>query len=184
MDSTTLDGGACQKPFDEHVELFLHHLRAAGYRHKQDRDERDVLDINVKPCLYCVEREYRPFGQIMLFLHRLGASTGPATRIFKTFGNLAIQTVQENTCTLAKEIHGIGFAAADQIAQSVRAASVRQDGLASSGQRPRCSKRGRTSFSAGSESAGLAVVALGFERGPDRAVLFRGRRLQANSPAK
>ena len=27
---TTLEGGACQKPFDEHVELFLRHLRAAG----------------------------------------------------------------------------------------------------------------------------------------------------------
>jgi ATP-dependent exoDNAse (exonuclease V) alpha subunit len=32
---------------------------------------------------------------------------------------LAIQTVRENPYTLAKEIHGIGFATADQIAQSV-----------------------------------------------------------------
>jgi exodeoxyribonuclease V alpha subunit len=40
-------------------------------------------------------------------------------RIFKTYGSLAIQTVQENPYTLAKEIHGIGFRTADQIAQSV-----------------------------------------------------------------
>jgi exodeoxyribonuclease V alpha subunit len=57
--------------------------------------------------------------EIMIFLHSHGVSTGRAVRIFKTYGNLAIQTVQENPYTLAKEIHGIGFATADQIAQSV-----------------------------------------------------------------
>jgi exodeoxyribonuclease V alpha subunit len=57
--------------------------------------------------------------EIMLFLHSHGVSTGRAVRIFKTYGNLAIQTVQENPYILAKEIHGIGFATADQIAQSV-----------------------------------------------------------------
>jgi exodeoxyribonuclease V alpha subunit len=57
--------------------------------------------------------------EIMLFLHSHGVNTGRAVRIFKTYGNLAIQTVRENPYTLAKEIHGIGFATADQIAQSV-----------------------------------------------------------------
>ena len=57
--------------------------------------------------------------EIMLFLHSHGVSTGRAVRIFKTYGNLAIQTVQENPYTLAKEIHGIGFGTADHIAQSV-----------------------------------------------------------------
>jgi exodeoxyribonuclease V alpha subunit len=57
--------------------------------------------------------------EIMLFLHSHGVSTGRAVRIFKTYGSLAIQTVQENPYTLAKEIHGIGFRTADQIAQSV-----------------------------------------------------------------
>jgi hypothetical protein len=57
--------------------------------------------------------------EIMLFLHIHGVSTGLAVRIYKTYGNLAIQTVRENPYTLAKEIHGIGFATADQIAQSV-----------------------------------------------------------------
>src|SRR5664279_5449014 len=57
--------------------------------------------------------------EIMLFLHSHGVSTGRAVRIYKTYGNLTIQTVQENPYTLAKEIHGIGFATADQIAQSV-----------------------------------------------------------------
>lgn len=57
--------------------------------------------------------------EIMLFLHSHGVSTGRAVRIYKTYGALAIQTVRENPYTLAKEIHGIGFATADQIAQSV-----------------------------------------------------------------
>jgi exodeoxyribonuclease V alpha subunit len=57
--------------------------------------------------------------EIMLFLHSHGVSTSRAVRIFKTYGNLAIETVQENPYILAKEIHGIGFATADQIAQSV-----------------------------------------------------------------
>jgi exodeoxyribonuclease V alpha subunit len=57
--------------------------------------------------------------EIMLFLHSHGVSTGRAVRIYKTYGNLAIQTVRENPYTLAKEIHGIGFATADTIARSV-----------------------------------------------------------------
>ena len=57
--------------------------------------------------------------EIMLFLHCHGVGSGRAVRIYKTYGNLAIQTVRENPYTLAKEIHGIGFATADRIAQSV-----------------------------------------------------------------
>lgn len=43
MNTTTLEGGACQKPFDEHVELFLHHLRAAGYAERTLRKKRRAL---------------------------------------------------------------------------------------------------------------------------------------------
>jgi exodeoxyribonuclease V alpha subunit len=57
--------------------------------------------------------------EIMLFLHSHGVSTGRAVRIYKTYGEQAIEKVQENPYTLAKDIHGIGFATADQIAQKV-----------------------------------------------------------------
>ena len=43
MNTTTLEGGACQKPFDEHVELFLRHLRAAGYAERTLRKKRWAL---------------------------------------------------------------------------------------------------------------------------------------------
>jgi len=55
----------------------------------------------------------------MLFLHSHGVSTSRAVRIFKTYGEQAIEKVRENPYTLAKDIYGIGFATADQIAQKV-----------------------------------------------------------------
>jgi exodeoxyribonuclease V alpha subunit len=57
--------------------------------------------------------------EIMLFLHSYGVSTGRAVRIYKTYGEQAIEKVRENPYTLAKDIYGIGFATADQIAHSV-----------------------------------------------------------------
>jgi exodeoxyribonuclease V alpha subunit len=57
--------------------------------------------------------------EIMLFLHSHGVSTSRAVRIFKTYGEQAIEKVRSNPYTLAKDIIGIGFATADQIAQKV-----------------------------------------------------------------
>jgi exodeoxyribonuclease V alpha subunit len=65
--------------------------------------------------------------EIMLFLHSHGVSTGRAVRIYKTYGEQAIDKVRENPYTLAKDIHGIGFATADQIAQSVGIAKDSQN---------------------------------------------------------
>ena len=57
--------------------------------------------------------------EIMLFLHSHGVSTSRAVRIFKTYGEEAIEKVRNNPYMLAKDIYGIGFATADQIAQKV-----------------------------------------------------------------
>jgi exodeoxyribonuclease V alpha subunit len=57
--------------------------------------------------------------EIMLFLHSHGVSTGRAVRIYRSYGEKAIEKVRENPYTLAKDIYGIGFATADQIAHSV-----------------------------------------------------------------
>jgi exodeoxyribonuclease V alpha subunit len=64
-------------------------------------------------------REAKQVREIMLFLHSHGVSTSRAVRIFKTYGEQAIAKVRENPYTLAKDIYGIGFATADQIAQKV-----------------------------------------------------------------
>src|ERR1700724_809773 len=64
-------------------------------------------------------QEAKQVREIMLFLHSHGVSTSRAVRIFKTYGEQAIEKVQSNPYMLAKDIYGIGFATADQIAQKV-----------------------------------------------------------------
>jgi exodeoxyribonuclease V alpha subunit len=63
--------------------------------------------------------EQKVIRQIMVFLHSNGVGTSRAVRIFKTYGQDAIAKVQANPYTLAKDIHGIGFKTADQIAQKI-----------------------------------------------------------------
>jgi integrase/recombinase XerD len=43
MNTATLGGKACQRPFDDHVELFLQHLRAASYAERTLRKKRWAL---------------------------------------------------------------------------------------------------------------------------------------------
>ena len=56
---------------------------------------------------------------IMVFLHAHGVSTSRAVRIFKTYGQDAIDIVRENPYRLAQDIRGIGFISADTIAQKI-----------------------------------------------------------------
>ena len=64
-------------------------------------------------------KEQRAIREIMVFLHSNGVSTSRAVRIFKTYGEQAIETVRANPYTLAKDISGIGFKTADQIAEKI-----------------------------------------------------------------
>lgn len=57
--------------------------------------------------------------EIMVFLQSHGIGTARATRIFKTYGNDAIETVSNNPYCLARDIRGIGFASADNIANNL-----------------------------------------------------------------
>ena len=52
----------------------------------------------------------------MLFLHSHGVGTSRAVRIFKTYGADAVRLISENPYRLARDIRGIGFSTADQIA--------------------------------------------------------------------
>ena len=54
--------------------------------------------------------------EIMVFLHSHGVGTARAVRIFKTYGNDAVQVMTENPYRLARDIRGIGFRTADAIA--------------------------------------------------------------------
>lgn len=57
--------------------------------------------------------------QIMLFLHSHGISTSRAVRIYKTYGERAIDLIRQNPYRLAQDIHGIGFVSADKIAMKL-----------------------------------------------------------------
>ena len=52
----------------------------------------------------------------MLFLHSNGVGTSRAVRIYKTYGADAVRLISEIPYRLARDIRGIGFRTADQIA--------------------------------------------------------------------
>jgi exodeoxyribonuclease V alpha subunit len=61
--------------------------------------------------------EQKAIRNIMVFLHANGVGTARAVRIYKTYGDGAIDRVRENPYRLALDIHGIGFKTADALAQ-------------------------------------------------------------------
>lgn len=63
--------------------------------------------------------EQKVVREIMLFLHSNGVGTSRAVRIYKTYGEQAIEKVRANPYLLARDIQGIGFRSADQIAQKM-----------------------------------------------------------------
>jgi exodeoxyribonuclease V alpha subunit len=63
--------------------------------------------------------EQKVIRQIMVFLHSNGVGTSRAVRIYKTYGEDAIEKVRSDPYRLARDIHGIGFKTADQIAQKI-----------------------------------------------------------------
>lgn len=63
--------------------------------------------------------DQRIIREIMLFLHTHKISTARAVRIYKTYGERAIEVITEDPYRLARDIRGIGFVSADTIAQQV-----------------------------------------------------------------
>ena len=69
---------------------------------------------------------------IMVFLHERGISTARALRIYKTYGDEAVEVLKKNPYRLAADIHGVGFKTADEIAANM--------GIAQGGA-PACARR-------------------------------------------
>ena len=63
--------------------------------------------------------EQKAIREIMVFLQSHGVGTSRAVRIYKTYGADAIPLVSENPYCLARDIKGIGFRTADQIAETL-----------------------------------------------------------------
>jgi exodeoxyribonuclease V alpha subunit len=82
---------------------------------------REVAGIGVKRAARIVAgwAEQKVIREIMLFLHANGVGTSRAVRIYKTYGSEAVRVISENPYRLARDIRGIGFRTADQIAAKV-----------------------------------------------------------------
>ncbi len=81
----------------------------------------EVPDIGPKRSRLIAEawNEQRQVKDIMLFLHAHGVTTNLAIKIFKQYGDQALQTVQANPYQLARDIYGVGFKTADRLAQDL-----------------------------------------------------------------
>ena len=67
--------------------------------------------------------EQRQIKDVMVFLQSHGITTGYAVKIFKEYGQEAIERVRENPYRLERDVMGIGFRIADRIAQNMGVAS-------------------------------------------------------------
>jgi exodeoxyribonuclease V alpha subunit len=64
-------------------------------------------------------QDQKQIREIMLFLQSNGVSTSLAAKIFKTYGQNAIQIVRSDPYRLAKDIYGVGFKTADKIGRQL-----------------------------------------------------------------
>lgn len=69
----------------------------------------------IETCWY----QQKGIREVMVFLQSHGITTGFAQKIFKAYGDQSIQKVKEDPFALARDIGGIGFKIADQIAQKI-----------------------------------------------------------------
>ena len=63
--------------------------------------------------------EQRESRKIMVFLQSHGIGTARAVRIYKTYGDRAVELIKANPYRLSADIWGIGFSTADQLALSL-----------------------------------------------------------------
>lgn len=82
---------------------------------------QEVPDIGPKRARLIVAawKEQKQIKELMLYLHRHSVSTNLAVKIYKQYGQNALQVVQSDPYQLARDIHGVGFKTADRIAQAL-----------------------------------------------------------------
>jgi exodeoxyribonuclease V alpha subunit len=82
---------------------------------------RQVPDIGPKRARLIVAawQEQKQIKDIMLFLHSHAVSTNLAIKIYKQYRSEALAVVQQDPYRLARDIYGVGFKTADQIARDL-----------------------------------------------------------------
>jgi exodeoxyribonuclease V alpha subunit len=87
--------------------------------HSARLEEVEGIGLQRRRRIKAAWAEQKVVREIMVFLHSQGVSTSRAVRIYKTYGENAIERVRSDPYTLARDIPGIGFATADRIAQKI-----------------------------------------------------------------
>ncbi|HLI08011.1 MAG TPA: ATP-dependent RecD-like DNA helicase [Ktedonobacteraceae bacterium] len=82
---------------------------------------REVKGLSQKDCDRIINawQEQGEIKELHLFLQDCDISINQATRIYKQYGKDAIKVLRENPYQLAREVTGIGFSMADEIARKV-----------------------------------------------------------------
>jgi len=82
---------------------------------------REVLGVGPKRAASVAKawEEQKQIREVMMFLQSHGVSTNLAVKIYKTYGDDALEVVQEDPYRLARDIWGVGFKTADKIAQDL-----------------------------------------------------------------
>ncbi len=82
---------------------------------------REVLGVGPKRAAAVAEawEEQKQIREVMMFLQSHGVSTNLAVKIYKAYGDDALEVVQEDPYRLARDIWGVGFKTADKVAQDL-----------------------------------------------------------------
>ncbi len=93
------------------LEIIEHHPRRL----------REVLGVGKKRVGMITRawEEQRSIKEVMLFLQSHDVSTSLAVKIYKQYGDAALDVVREDPYRLARDIYGIGFLTADKIARKM-----------------------------------------------------------------
>jgi len=88
---------------------------------EQPQRLREALGVGPKRAAAIAKawEEQKHIREVMLFLQGHGVTTGLAVKIYKTYGDDALQVVQEDPYRLARDIWGVGFKTADKIARDL-----------------------------------------------------------------
>ncbi len=70
-------------------------------------------------CIKNCWTEQRSIRDVMVFLQGHGVSPAFAQKIFKTYGSKSVATVKENPYCLARDMFGVGFKTADNLAEKM-----------------------------------------------------------------
>lgn len=79
----------------------------------------DIKGVGPKRAQALVEsfKEQQAIRDIMVFLHKSGLSATRAKRVYDKYGDKAIDKIKENPYILCRDIWGIGFSIADEVAR-------------------------------------------------------------------